>query len=413
MSFFDNLILDVILILFPMILILILRAHNTNVGKISKDYLIDIANFSATFLLIKYSTFNTTYDVLLVNIPFIISILYMRKVASSLLAIVMIVFYFFHGYNLDVLLIEYMVYLLIFIIMNKKKKSYNYILLTFLFIKGVSLTIENFYLIGNDNAVTLCKIFLSLIAFYLIGVLVINIINIFEKTISLNQTLKELEREKNLKNSLFKITHEVKNPIAVCKGYLAIMDYDDIDKVKRYNSIIQDEIDRTLDIMDNFSEYTKIKINTDIMDVDSLIQDTISSMKMYLENCDVKINYNFDDKDEILINGDYNRLKQVIINMLKNSCEAIEGDGKINITLKKSKRYVIIKLKDNGKGMTEEELEKIGQLFYSSKDKGCGIGVSLSSEIIRLHQGELKYKSVLGEYTEAIIKLPYDSKDNY
>ena len=165
--------------------------------------------------------------------------------------------------------------------------------------------------------------------------------------------------------------------------------------------------------MDNFSEYTKIKINTDIMDVDSLIQDTISSMKMYLENCDVKINYNFDDKDEILINGDYNRLKQVIINMLKNSCEAIEGDGKIDITLKKSKRYVIIKLKDNGKGMTEEELEKIGQLFYSSKDKGCGIGVSLSSEIIRLHQGELKYKSVLGEYTEAIIKLPYDSKDNY
>lgn len=413
MSFFDNLILDVILILFPMILILILRAHNTNVGKISKDYLIDIANFSATFLLIKYSTFNTTYDVLLVNIPFIISILYMRKAASSLLAIVMIVFYFFHGYNLDVLLIEYMVYLLIFIIMNKKKKSYNYILLTFLFIKGVSLTIENFYLIGNDNAVTLCKIFLSLIAFYLIGVLVISIINIFEKTISLNQTLKELEREKNLKNSLFKITHEVKNPIAVCKGYLAMMDYDDIDKVKRYNSIIQDEIDRTLDIMDNFSEYTKIKINTDIMDVDSLIQDTISSMKMYLENCDVKINYNFDDKDEILINGDYNRLKQVIINMLKNSCEAIEGDGKIDITLKKSKRYVIIKLKDNGKGMTEEELEKIGQLFYSSKDKGCGIGVSLSSEIIRLHQGELKYKSVLGEYTEAIIKLPYDSKDNY
>lgn len=413
MSFFDNLILDVILILFPMILILILRAHNTNVGKISKDYLIDIANFSATFLLIKYSTFNTTYDVLLVNIPFIISILYMRKVASSLLAIVMIVFYFFHGYNLDVLLIEYMVYLLIFIIMNKKKKSYNYILLTFLFIKGVSLTIENFYLIGNDNAVTLCKIFLSLIAFYLIGVLVISIINIFEKTISLNQTLKELEREKNLKNSLFKITHEVKNPIAVCKGYLAMMDYDDIDKVKRYNSIIQDEIDRTLDIMDNFSEYTKIKINTDIMDVDSLIQDTISSMKMYLENCDVKINYNFDDKDEILINGDYNRLKQVIINMLKNSCEAIDGDGKIDITLKKSKRYVIIKLKDNGKGMTEEELEKIGQLFYSSKDKGCGIGVSLSSEIIRLHQGELKYKSVLGEYTEAIIKLPYDSKDNY
>ena len=63
-------------------------------------------------------------------------------------------------------------------------------------------------------------------------------------------------------------------------------------------------------------------------------------------------------------------------------------------------------MKDNGPGIKEEELEKIDELFYSSKDKGCGIGVSLSKEIIRLHNGEMKYKSRYGEYTEVIIKLP-------
>lgn len=411
MSFFDNLILDIVLILFPISLILILKAHNTNIGKINRDYLIDIANFSMMYLLIKYSNFYTTYDVLLVNIPFIISALYRRRIASSLLAVSIIVFYFYHGYNLEVLLIEYMIYVLIFIIMNKKKKSYQLILGTFLFIKGVSLTIENFYLLGNNNFLTLCKIFLSLIAFYLVSLLIINIINILEKTISFNQTLKELEKEKSLKNSLFKITHEVKNPIAVCKGYLNMMDYDDIEKVKKYNEIISNEINRTLDIMDNFSEYTKIKINTDIMDVDSLISDTISNMKMYLENYNVKLNYSCNE-DEVLINGDYNRLKQVLINVFKNSCEAIKTNGKIDISLTKGKQHVVIKIKDNGKGMSKEEIIKMGQLFYSSKDKGCGIGVSLSMEIIKLHNGKLEYKSKLGEYTEAIIKLPLDTNLN-
>ena len=407
MSFFDNLILDRVLILFPISLILILKAHNSNIGKLNRDYLIDIANFSMMYLLIKYSNFNTTYDVLLINIPFIISILYRRPLASFLLAIAIIVFYFYHGYNLDVLLIEYLLYVLIFIIMSKKRKSYQLILSTFLFIKGVSLTIENFYLLENDNLLTLCKIFLSLMAFYLVALLIINIINILEKTISLNQTLKELEKEKNLKNSLFKITHEVKNPIAVCKGYLNMMDYDNIEKVKKYNEIIASEINRTLDIMDNFSEYTKIKINTDIMDVDSLITDTISNMKMYLESRNIKLNYN-SSFDEILINGDYNRLKQVLINILKNSCEAIKENGQITINLTKGKKYVTIKIKDNGKGMTKEELLKMGQLFYSSKDKGCGIGVSLSMEIIKLHNGKLEYKSKLADYTEAIIRLPLD-----
>lgn len=407
MSFFDNLILDIIFILFPISLILILRAHNTNVGKMNKDYLIDIANFSATFLLIKYSTFNATYDVLLVNIPFIISILYMRKIASCLLALGMVVFYFFNGYNLDILFIEYMMYLLVFIIINSKKKSYNYILFIFLFIKGVSLTIENFYLLDQNNVLTLCKIFLSLSAFYLVGVIVINIITIFEKTISLNQTLKELEKEKQLKNSLFKITHEVKNPIAVCKGYLTMMDYDDIVKVEKYNNIIEDELDRTLDIMDNFSEYTKISINKDIMDIDFLIEDTLSSMKGYLEKSKVVATYDNYAEDEVLINGDYNRLKQVFINILKNACEAMDKkEGKVKIELRRLKKFILIKIKDNGKGMTEEDIANMGSLFYSSKDKGCGIGVCLSLEIVRLHDGEIKYKSELGKYTEVIVKLP-------
>ena len=180
---------------------------------------------------------------------------------------------------------------------------------------------------------------------------------------------------------------------------------DELDeKIKRYNEIILSEIDRTLDIMDNFSEYTKINIETDLMDLDELISDTVKGLNPLFTSNNIKVIYNYDD--EIFINGDYRRLKQVLVNTLKNSTEAIESEGRITLKIRKTKKFVFLYIKDNGCGMTSEELKQIGELFYSSKEKGCGVGVALSSEIIKLHGGELKYKSVFGEYTEAIIKLP-------
>jgi len=404
MSFFDTLILDIIFILLPFSLILIFKGYTDNIKKVKQESLIDIANFSSIFLLIKYCNYETTYGLLIVNIPFIISLLYKRKKASIVLALIMIIFYYLNGYNLDVITIEYLIYLLIFIIMARKNNSLNKILGTFLFVKGISLTIENFYILENNNINTILKIFISLLVFYLLTVTITKIINKIEKFISINQTLKELEKEKNLKNSLFQITHEVKNPIAVCKGYLTMMDYSDLEKVKKYNKIIESELNRTLDIMDNFSRYTKIKVELDIMDLTCLIEDTIESMKMILDSYGIKLNCNLNE--EIYINGDYNRLKQVLVNLIKNSCEALNGKGNIDINIKTNKTYVYLSIKDDGPGMTKEELEKIDKLFYSSKEKGCGIGVTLSKEIIKLHNGELKYKSKEKEYTEVIIKLP-------
>lgn len=406
MSFFDTLTLDIILILLPICLIIILENYNKTIKNIKQDYLIDIANFTTVFLLIKYTNIYSTYNILLINIPFIISLLYKRKTASIILAFLMVIIYFLCGYNLDIVLIEYMIYLLIFIIMGVKNKSYNNILFTFLFIKGFSLTIENFYILGVSDINTIIKIFISLIVFYIVSLCTIKIISLIDDFISLNQTLKELEKEKSLKNSLFKITHEVKNPIAVCKGYLSMMNYSDIEKVKKYNEIIESELNRTLDIMDNFSEYTKIKVNLDIMNLSCLIEDTVESMRIMFNAHKIEVLFDYDSDDEICINGDYNRLKQVLVNMLKNSCEAIKENGKIEINFKINKKYVTISIKDNGPGIKKEELEKIDELFYSSKDKGCGIGVSLSKEIIRLHNGEMKYKSKYGEYTEVNIKLP-------
>lgn len=269
------------------------------------------------------------------------------------------------------------------------------------------MTIEQYYILENQALTTIIKVAIALIVFYLISNIVINIISKIEETISLNQTLKELEKEKNLKNSLFKITHEVKNPIAVCKGYLSMIDYNNKEKAQKYNEIILSEIDRALDIMDNFSEYTKINIKKDIMDLDSLIIDTINSLNPIFKEKNIKVTYKYDD--ELYIEGDYKRLKQVLINILKNSTEAIKTNGQITITLKKLKNNINLVIKDNGVGIPKEDLDKIGNLFYTSKEKGCGIGVALSKEIISQHNGTITYTSKLENYTKVTIKLPLEN----
>lgn len=407
MSFFDTIILDVILIIFPVLAVTILKAYYKNIGKLKKDTLIDIASITSLFLLIKYYNKEMPYDVFLVNMPIIISILYNRKHTTIVIALILIIFNCSMGENTIITVLEYLFYILIFVVLTIKIKKQETIILTFTCIKGIVMTIEEYYISNNQNLETIIKIIISLTVFYLIGILVINIISKIEETISLNQTLKELEKEKNLKNSLFKITHEVKNPIAVCKGYLSMIDYDNKEKSQKYNEIILSEIDRALDIMDNFSQYTKISIKKDIMDIDYLINDTIESLMPIFKTKSIKIEYK--SVDEIYINGDYKRLKQVLINILKNSSEAIKTQGLIKISIKQNKKTVTIEIKDNGCGISKENLEKIGDLFYSSKQKGCGIGVALSKEIISQHSGELIYKSEENKYTKVIIKLPLDT----
>lgn len=405
MSFFDTIILDVILMIFPISSILLFKAYTKSIGKMDKSIFIDIANFFSLFLLIKYCNIDAPYAVMLVNVPFVISILYNRKSASVLFSFILIGFNYYVGDNIYIVVLEYLVYILIFVALIKKNKSYDNLILCFIFIKGISITIRDFYILGNSGLFSVFKIFVSLMVFYLVSVLVIKIISKIEEIISLNQILKELEKEKTLKDSLFKITHEVKNPIAVCKGYLSMMNPEDSKEVRKYNEIILSEINRTLDIMDNFSRYTKIKVELDIMDVDSLIIDTIKNMNIMFKEYGIKVNYCYDG-DEVFVNGDYARLKQVLVNVLKNSVEAINGEGVIDIGLRTTKKNVIVSIRDNGPGIRKEDLDKIGELFYSSKDSGCGIGVALCYEIVKLHGGEMKYKSVFGKYTEVVIKIP-------
>lgn len=405
MLFFDSLIIYLIFLLFPILLYLIFLTYTKITNKKESELLFDLCLLSSVYLIIKYYIyFPDKMFLLLVNIPLVIGIIRKRYLLSFILSI-FIAFYYYKLFDFNIYFVfsEYFFYFLYFYIFNKKHKKDNSVKIinNFTFLKGIVLSYEIFYIVPNNSNIifVIINLFLLLIIFYVICYLVVKLMEKAEKILSLNKVLNELQHEKELKNSLFKITHEIKNPIAVCKGYVDMFDKKDINKCERYNEIIKNELNRTLIIMDDFMNYTKIKVKLDIIDINMLLSEVLESFSLIFKINNVDLINKVTD-DEIYINGDYDRLKQVFINLIKNGIESFDGkNGKLEIKSKENNKEVSISIIDNGCGMDEEVFKNINKMFYTTKKNGTGIGLPLSNEIIKLHNGRINLYSKKGEGT--------------
>ena len=222
-----------------------------------------------------------------------------------------------------------------------------------------------------------------------------------------NSILKELKREKEIKESLFQLNHEIKNPLAVVNGYLQMIDRTKDEKKKnKYLKIIKQEIKRAITIINDFTNLGKIKkLNNEPIDLSIIIEEIIEMLEPILKSINSQIHY--ENLDEIYVMGDYDRLKQVFLNLIKNSIEAKDKDFLIiDIKIEKLKKEFNIIIKDNGKGMTEEELNHMMDTFYTTKKRGTGLGTTYVKRIIKMHQGKIKFKSKEKEGTTVTVTLP-------
>lgn len=405
MKLFDSFLINCIFISYPLILYLFYVAHNRNIEKKENDLFLGLALFSSMYLLIKLDiTIIDNTNMLLVNIPIIISYIKNKRIEGMLLSIIAISYYCSISIQNPILLIiEYIIYFLISLLKNKQLiriNDYNF---------GSILLLLRFIIYCNNSCeykLLSLEMFFGFLFNFIIMIFVIWIIKKGDDILKYHMTFKELEQEKQIRLSLFKITHEIKNPLAVCKGYLDMINPDNSEQCNRYVPIIKEEIDRTLLLLQDFLSVNKIKLDMDILDINLLLEETIKSLNNLLKAKNIKLY--FDDVDEVYISGDYNRLVQVIINIIKNSIEALEerDDAYIRICTKIDKKYVYIICEDNGEGITKENLVKIQEPFFTTKPKGTGLGVSLSYEIIKAHNGKIIYESEYSKGTTVIIKIP-------
>ncbi len=403
-----DIILNIILITFPILIYLVLVSYNEEI-KIKKDTLLTITLITSLYLCLKYVQDEVNTKILLFcNIPIVIAYMKNKSVLGVFLSIANILYsHFILEIDILITIIKYISYLVLYLCANKKRLSNSSFILSVAVIQAFFLSFEYFF---KDIKVSLEDFLMLLIIifiYYFLAFSILYLFRIIDKLESLNETIKILQKDKTIKDALFKLTHEIKNPLAVCKGYLDMIDINKQEKAEKYISIMKQEVDRSLNIISDFVEYNKIKVKKEQIDLNCLLDDVYDSFKILVNNKKVKLEYKDRDDEEIYFEGDYERLKQVLINLLKNALEATEENGKIEIFSNIYKKYLEIVIKDNGIGMSKETLEKIKEMFYTTKQNGTGLGVALSNEIIKSHNGELIFESESNKGTTVTIRLPF------
>ena len=373
-----QILISVVILIFPIIVYLFYCTYNNNLNKEQSKLFLDISILSSLYLLVIYDS----KFIIFYNIPLIFAFMKKRTFVSIIITTIILFSLNFSVINIA----EYIIYFIIYFFYKKN------ILCLFLIIK----------FIFNNN-------FLTSILFVIITYLVLFLYKKGEDIIKLHMNIKELEKEKQLRSSLFKITHEIKNPIAVCKSYLDMFDINNKDHI-RYIGILKEEMDKILLLLQDFLSMNKIKIEKEILDINFLLEDIVNQFEPILKDKNIKFIHNICE-EEIFVEGDYNRLNQVFINIIKNSIEAINDKGVIKLDYEIDRNFKII-IEDNGCGITEDQIEKIKEPFYTTKKNGTGLGVSLSIEIIKAHNGKIDYIP-LKKGLKVIVEIPINELTSF
>ena len=408
MNYVKTVILDGMSVLFPLCLYLVyiayIRSIDAKEGKVPFSIAILVSLFSLMYFddLQNYNT-NTFFST-----PLLISYLSKRdKTAIIISIILMILYHQIHDISIIVLACLYITYYLAYKYLEKKSNFVRNYSIVFCILKCIYATAILILVIRPND---IAHHFYFQIFFGSIVLTVFSFLSFFffiksKKILEINTTFKELDKEKKLRASVFKLNHELKNPLAVCNGYLEMFPEASKKDQDKYIEIMQNEIKRSLTIINDFSSLGKIKnIEVEEIDICYLLEEIKDILEPLFKKNKAKIEI---PDDEIYVEGDYNRLKQVFINLFKNSLESKrKEDLVVNVKIKEDNNNCIISMKDNGNGMSKETLEKIYNDFFTTKETGTGIGIPYIKEIIELHHGTLTYKSRENRGTTVLITLP-------
>lgn len=403
MEMLDNVVLNIILVLFPILIYFVYTCYVEVNNENNKNIAFEILIISSLYLSLKYGNIKIQNDLLLFsNIPILVSYLKRKdKLAVFLSLFTMCYSYFVFDINMYFVMFKHVAYFIIFYICQKKHiENTKFIIITASF----QAFFLSFVYCLNLKEEKIFEVLWIIIIFLITSIFILYLFEIINKLTNMFINIKDLEKEKQIKNSLFKLTHEIKNPLAVCKGYLEMINLNNIEKSIKYIEIIKQEIERSLLIMADFSELNKIKVNKELVDINVLIEDTCDNLKLLTKS--KNINLTFENNEEIYLNIDYNKINQVLINIIKNSIESINKQGNIKINTYKKQKYMYLEVIDDGIGMNEETLNRLTEMFFTTKKNGTGLGVALSNEIIKAHNGIIKYESEIEKGTKVIIKLP-------
>lgn len=223
-----------------------------------------------------------------------------------------------------------------------------------------------------------------------------------------NNELQRSEKIETISNLAASIAHEVRNPLQVTRGFLQLLgDRMQEEKSKGYTLLAIEELDRASEIITDFLTFAKPDLG-EVMQLDVAVEilqiEAILTPFATIQGGSIRVQ----TEKELLVKGNSSKFKQALINIIKNSIEAFQEEGIVTIVATKNRELseITISIKDNGEGIEESDLKRLGEPYYSKKTKGTGLGLMVTYRIIEAMQGKITFSSIKGQGTEVCIRLP-------
>jgi two-component system, sporulation sensor kinase E len=203
------------------------------------------------------------------------------------------------------------------------------------------------------------------------------------------------------------IAHEIRNPMTALKGFIQLLQGSIKEDYSMYFNVIMSELKRIESIITEFLVLAKPQaIQYQQNDICKIMQDTIDLINVQAMMHSVQIVADFAPQLP-LIYCEPNQLKQVFINILKNAIEVMPKGGDITVRIRQiDGNHIRISITDQGCGIPHDKIKKLGEPFYTTKERGTGLGLMVSYKIIEEHQGKIDVESEVGVGTTFHITLP-------
>jgi two-component system sporulation sensor kinase B len=351
------------------------------------------------------------------SIPLAIGSLYGGIQVSILLYLTLILYRYFMGspYNLLYVISIIPSFIMVIFILRRYSfiKLYQKIILSVILCTVIKLITFTLYLALIQQIELLFNKPLTTLGTYVLQGLIVGLcaylIEFLNKYIHMQEEVVKSEKINIVSEMAASVAHEIRNPLTTVRGFIQLLGAETLDKEKKdfYQKICLEELERAQLIITDYLSLAK----PDPEIIESInVYDEINYLSnillTYANYNNIQINKILSEDNPLYVVGDRYKFRQALINIGKNAIEAMDNGGILEIKTNKMNDNVIIAISDNGTGMTSEQIKRLGTPYYSTKEKGTGLGTMVSFGIIKKMNGKIDIKSELGKGTEYKLIFP-------
>ncbi|TMU87181.1 GHKL domain-containing protein [Bacillus sp. BHET2] len=404
-----HLILHVVFILFTILLFQMVTSDSDS-GTRGFTFTFFIMNLAViVFTMIFPVVYSSGYVYDFKVIPIILAFLYGGKRVGFSTFFAMLVIGLFTDHVWILLLMNYAIYGVVLIPLSKwygRLTWKNKMLLISVFYLFIPVT-RSLYLLQHNETEQLPFVASSTLIIWITLILAIYLIENRLEQVRMKKELMKAEKFNVVSELAASVAHEIRNPMTTVRGFMQLLQRETLtDEQKSFIDISIKELDHAQDVINQYLSLAKPQTEEyEVFSLTETMNESVGVMSTYavMNSIDMKKNI---EKD-LMIKGMKIEVKQVLLNLLKNAIEAVQENGEITVGASRHKdRQVMITIQDNGAGMPPEQLKVLGRPYYSTKEKGTGLGLTVSYQIVKRMKGEIQVESEVGEGTTFRIFLP-------